>query len=136
MQFMLLLLSIASLLFSQDTQRYSMTALDLMYDLQQWYQDEKVTLFEEKMVSRDDQERINEKIEEFFASQTFVETGAAYLTSLFSERELLELRTAVQEGALTNQSSTTQQSAAMQKLRYLFNKLDPYMYHYLERKIR
>ena len=132
-----LIFSLFCLSFSQDTQRYSMTAIDLMYDLQQWYQDEKVELFEQRMVSHNDQDRINEKIEEFFASRTFVETGASYLTSLFKENELLELREAVQDGALNEGgSSFGQPKASVQKLQYLFKKLDPYMYQYLERKIK
>ena len=124
-----------SLSFSQDTHRYSMTAIDLMYDLQQWYQNEKVELFEQHMVSQHDQEDLNRKIEQFFASQTFIETGASYLTSLFSEKELLELRQAVQNGALTETTNNTPQVASVQKLRLLFKKLDPYMYHYLQQKL-
>lgn len=128
---LLLLMMCFVLANSQNTQRYSAIAKDLMYELQGWYQQEKVTLFIDKLDSKKAQERLDEQVEEFFASERFVETGASYLTSLFTDKELSELRQAIRNGALTRYDANY---PAVQKLHFLFKKLDPYLYQFLEQQ--
>lgn len=113
-------------IFSQNTQRYSAEAKELMRELQLWYQQERMPLFIERLAESKAME-----IEAFFSSDRFVETGAAYVTAIFSDPEIMELRRAVRDGALIEYNPNY---PSVQKLHRLFKRLDPYLYQFLEQQ--
>jgi hypothetical protein len=124
--------------------RISPTATRIMREIKFQYKNEKAQMYlsaylRDKNLTNEQVVQIRERMNFFFDSDTFLETGAAYLTALFNENDLSEILTAVMNGfAFENGSnrSRNQRSAELtRKLQRLFSELDPYLYRYLEQNI-
>ncbi len=112
---------------------------ELMEEVQELYEEQKITLFLEEYsrekgleIESDKMLDIEDDMLLFFESDQFIVTGAAYLSSLFSEAELTNLlEFARDEGDLFSASSEEGT-----RLNRLFKTLDPHLYRYLKQKLR
>jgi len=105
--------------------------LDIMTELQTQYRsgeiDSYISQVINKSMSEEDSIRVIEEINQFFESNQFVETGAQYLTSLFTERELNEIMAVLKDSSLRNDPNFS--GAA--KMDQMMNRLKPYIIKYL-----
>ncbi len=105
--------------------------LDIMTELQTQYRsgeiDSYISQVINKSMSEEDSIRVIEEINQFFDSNQFVETGAQYLTSLFTERELNEIMAVLKDSSLRNDPNFS--GAA--KMDQMMNRLKPYIIKYL-----
>ena len=113
------------------------TAVKIMREIKIVYQTQKASMFvdvylRERNLDSEQIADVRERINYFFNSQTFVETGAAYLTALFNENDLSDIFTAVQNGDFLENKRN---SPAVKKVQKLFAELDPYLYRYLRQNI-
>jgi len=124
----------------------SSTAIKIMREIKMQYKNEKTQMFlsaylKDKDLTDEQVFEIKGRMYYFFDSDTFLEMGAAYLTALFNENDLTEILWAAENGTLfeygsnRNRNSNQQNSNLTRKLQKLFNKLDPYLYMYLEQNI-
>lgn len=116
---------------------YLPVSMEIMEEVEQLYQDDKVDVFLDKIVKNRDYpdstlDAMREEIEAFFESELFLETGAAYLSSLFTERELSEVQQAIDNYGVDFEEAN---NSATRKLQKLLLKLDPYIYTYVNRRI-
>lgn len=112
-------------------------AMEIMEEVEALYRDNKVDLYLEKVqkkrtLSEDELDTMREEIEAFFESDLFLETGAAYLTNLFSERELSDVLQAIEDYGVDFDEANNR---ATRKLERLLRKLDPYLYKYVRSRV-
>ncbi|MDR0303183.1 MAG: hypothetical protein LBH98_00190 [Chitinispirillales bacterium] len=117
----------------------SPTAIKIMREIKIMYLTEKADRYIENYLQEKDlngkQIRdVRERMDYFFNSQTFVETGAMYLTALFTENDLIDIFNFMRDGNFleNNRGNST---PAMKKVQKLFNELDPYLYRYMKQHI-
>jgi hypothetical protein len=117
-----------------------------MREIKIQYKTEKLQMYltaylQDKNLSDQQLYQVKNRMNYFFDSDTFTETGAAYLTALFSENDLRDILQAIQNGSFfdnspsRNRNTNPKSSALTHKLQQLFEKLDPYLYRYLEQNI-
>ncbi len=128
----LMLCVFTTLCFSQNILPVSM---DIMREFQSQSQTGEINSYMDQIVSgreltEDQRYDIELEVQFFFESEQFIETGAQYLTALFSERELEEILMVLQDSSLANDPNF--QGAA--KLKRLMNKLKPYIIQYLRNR--
>lgn len=116
---------------------YLPISMEIMEEVEQLYQDDKVDLYIEKIAAQRNYpdsiiEKMHGQIEEFFESDLFLETGAAYLTSLFTERELTDVLQAIENFGIDYEKAHT---PATRKLRKLLQMLDPYIYRFVNSRV-
>ncbi|MCL2844926.1 MAG: hypothetical protein FWE23_05685 [Chitinivibrionia bacterium] len=107
-------------------------ATNVMRELRFVYQTQKADMFieaylRERRLSDEQVRRIRERMDFFFNSNIFLETGAAYLAHFFSERELMEIYDNLRFG--------TDPSAAMRRMDRLFRRLDPFLFDFLRQNV-
>jgi len=112
-------------------------AVKIMREIKVVYQTEKINKFleyylKERNLSAQQISDVRERIDCFFNSQTFIETGAAYLTALFDENDLADIFNAVRNGDFWENKRN---DPAVKKVQKLFAELDPYLYRYLKQNI-
>jgi hypothetical protein len=117
----------------------SPTAIKIMREIKIMYQTEKADKYIEnylrdKDLNTEQIRDIRERMSFFFNSQTFVETGAAYLTALFSENDLIDIFNSARNGSFL-EKSYEKPTPAMIKVQRLFSELDPYLYRYMKQNI-
>jgi uncharacterized membrane protein YheB (UPF0754 family) len=112
-------------------------AVKIMREIKVVYKTEKTNKFlenylKERNLSPEQISDVRERIDYFFDSQTFIETGAAYLTALFDENDLKNIFNAVRNGDFWENK---RKDLAVKKVQKLFAELDPYLYRYLRQNI-
>ncbi len=131
---LLLLILLFSLSFGQTILPIS---LDIMTELRSSYQSGEIEEYI-KMVTRgqqlseEDYDEISYEVELFFESDQFLETGGAYLSALFTERELDDILMVLRDSSLRNDPNY---SAAL-RLDQLMKRLKPYIIKYLRHKTK
>lgn len=125
-KFVLSVFICASFLFA------SPQATNLMRELRILYQTQKADMFieayaRERNLSDEQIRKIRERMDFFFNSDMFIETGAAYLAHFFNERELAEIHDHLHRG--------TDPTLAMQRMNRLFKRLDPFLFIFLSQNI-
>lgn len=119
----------------------STASMKIMREIKMQYKNEKAQMFlsaylKDKNLPDEQIFEIKDRLYLFFDSDTFLETGAAYLTALFNENDLTEILRAAENGSLFDANRLNQQNSGLtRKLQKLFSKLDPYLYMYLEQNI-
>lgn len=108
-------------------------SIEIMRELKMGYQNDKGERYISQIVSSknlnyEQEEKLRDLVDRFFESDLFIETGAAYLTALFSEKDLHEIKNALSDGYLRLDDPNY---PAARRLQALFNKLDPYILKYL-----
>ncbi len=111
--------------------------LDIMEELKQNYKNGEIDSYIESVlknqnISEEDSLTAADEIERFFDSDQFVETGAQYLSSLFTERELQEMHAVLRDSSLRNDPNF----AGAAKLDQMMNRLKPYIIKYLRHLTR
>lgn len=112
-------------------------SMEIMEEVEELYQEDKVDLYIEKIAAHRNYsdsvvDEMKAQIEEFFESDLFLETGAAYLSSLFTERELSDVLLAIKNFGIDFEEAHT---PATQKLRKLLLMLDPYIYRFVNSRV-
>ena len=112
-------------------------AVKIMREIKVVYKTEKTNKFlenylKERNLSPEQISDVRERIDYFFNSQTFIETGAAYLTVLFDENDLKNIFNAVRNGDFWE---NRRNDFAVKKAQKMFAELDPYLYRYLRQNI-
>ncbi len=107
-------------------------SMDVMRELRNSYQngeiDEYIRLVTRgQELTEDDYDEISFEIESFFDSDQFLETGGAYLSALFTERELDEVLAVLNDSSLKSDPNF----GGAQKLELMMKKLKPYIVKYL-----
>ncbi len=125
----LLICLISTVIFGQMILPASM---DVMRELRNSYQngeiDEYIRLVTRgQQLTEDDYDEISSEIESFFDSDQFLETGGAYLSALFTERELDEVLMVLNDSSLRSDPNFS----GAQKLELMMKKLKPYIVKYL-----
>ena len=110
----------------------SPTATEIMRELRFVYQTQKVDLFinqyfRERQLTPEQAQRVRERIDFFFDSDLFIETGVLYLTRLFSEQELTEIYNYLLHG--------TSAGTATRRMNNLFRRLDPLLFEFLRHNV-
>lgn len=123
---------IIAAIFTLNAQGVLPVTLEIMDDLQKSYQQGEIDSYIEivlnnQNLSEDDSLTAVDEIERFFESDQFVKTGAQYLTSLFTERELHEMQTVLRDSSLRNDPNFK----GAEKLDKMMNRLKPYLVKYL-----
>jgi Sec-independent protein translocase protein TatA len=122
----------------------SPTATKIMREIKQQYKTEKAQMFlsahlRDKNLTNEQISDIRERMNYFFDSNTFLETGAAYLTALFNENDLSNILTSIMRGDFfdnrTGKNRQANDIVLAKKIQQLFDKLDPYLYMYLQQNI-
>lgn len=129
----------ANLLTLFASPQMSPTAIKIMREIKITYQTEKAnkyieTYLKEKRLNDEQIRGVRGRMDYFFSSQTFIETGAAYLTALFHENDLIDIFNSVRNGDFL-ENNRRKFIPAMNKVQRLFNELDPYLYQYLRQNI-
>jgi len=125
-------LPITALLLCVNLLFASPAATNVMRELRLIYQTQKAGMFidaylRERRLNDAQIRGIRERIDFFFNSNMFIETGAAYLAHFFSERELTEIY-----GNLRHGQSP---SAAVRRVEKLFRRLDPFIFDFLRQNV-
>jgi len=110
-------------------------SIDIMRELQIQYRSGETDLYLERVIAgreitEDQRYDIEQKVQFFFDSDQFLETGAQYLTALFTERDLEEILMVLRNPSLANDPNY--QGAV--KLNHLMNRLKPYLVQYLRHR--
>ena len=110
-------------------------ARDIMYALQDSYRNGEIENYIQLVtkgqhLTEEQEQEIRDLVEGFFNSNQFIETGGAYLSSLFSERELNDILKVVQDPSLKDDPNF----GGAQKLENLMTTLKPYIVRYLRSK--
>jgi len=129
-----LLLSLISIVSAQSVLPVT---TDIMRSLQDSYRSGEVDSYiaivlGNQKLSEQDSIDADSEIRGFFESDQFVTTGAQYLTSLFSERELNEMLAVLSDSSLRNDPNF----GGSAKLDSMMNRLKPYIVKYLRMKTR
>jgi hypothetical protein len=122
-----------SLAFAQSVLPISM---DIMREVQSGYRsgelEEYILLVTVgKELSEDDYQAVANEVNMFFESTTFLETGGAYLSALFTERELNEVLTVLRDSSLRDDPNY----GGARKLEMMMQKLKPYIIKYLRHRV-
>lgn len=107
-------------------------SVDIMEELRHSYRsgeiDEYIKLVTRgQNLSEEDLDEISLEVEAFFESNQFIETGAQYLSALFTERELDEILTVLNDSSLRYDPNY----AGAVRLEQVMNRLKPYIVKYL-----
>jgi len=103
-----------------------------MRELRSLYQTQKADMFIEAYL----RERnlcdvqisgVRDRLDFFFNSNMFIETGAAYLAHFFNERELSEIQDHLRYG--------TSPTAATSRMNSIFRRLDPFLFDFLQQNV-
>lgn len=122
----------------------SPTATKIMREVKLQYKTEKAQMYlsvflSDRNLTEDEIFKIRERMNYFFDSDAFLETGAAYLTALFIENDLSEILSAIENGNFFDKQAGRNRyegnAALARKMQRLFERLDPYLYRYLEQNI-
>jgi len=122
----------------------SPTAIRIMREIRIQYQNERANVFlsahlRDRNLDEEQIFQIRERMNYFFESNTFIETGAAYLTALFNERELDEILRSAENGELfetdKRRNPPQRNSRLTRQIQNLFSRLDPFLFQFLEQNI-
>ena len=116
----------------------SPTATRIMREIRVEFRNEKAREYlsiylRDKDLTNEQIVQVRERMDYFFDSDKFLETGAAYLTAFFNENELSQISSSVLSGRFFDSGSSA--DPLMRRVNKLLSNFDPLLYHYLERHV-